>query len=277
MHLVIGGSLGDEVALTGVLREIHRSRPRERITVAARHPEVFAGHPDLADSYPEDDGTTHVLPLDPWPLTGPLPYAYGHVLGVQVVDPTPTIELAADDFRGLREKIGGVAVDALAAGITVAIDTWAGWPRRRWPIDRFDDLARRLACERGVQVVEVGASTPDCTGAQRPAWALPDARWSLVDRLAIRETAALLSLARLYVGNDSGLAHVAAAVGTPAVVIYVVPWWGRAYPSTIPVFDPRALHSLHADAWHEFGIAEASAIGVDQVQRAALLALERAR
>ena len=43
---------------------------------------------------------------------------------------------------------------------------------------------------------------------------------NFVDRLTLRETAEVIAAARLFVGNDSGLSHIAAAVGTPTVMIF---------------------------------------------------------
>jgi ADP-heptose:LPS heptosyltransferase len=42
----------------------------------------------------------------------------------------------------------------------------------------------------------------------------------LTSRLSIGETAALIETSDLYVGNDSGVAHLASAVGTPVVVVF---------------------------------------------------------
>ncbi|PYS23365.1 MAG: hypothetical protein DMF72_09575 [Acidobacteria bacterium] len=54
------------------------------------------------------------------------------------------------------------------------------------------------------------------------------AKISGIDDLSLPEVTALASRARLFVGNDSGIAHIAAAVGAPCVVIFgssnVVHW-----------------------------------------------------
>ena len=57
----------------------------------------------------------------------------------------------------------------------------------------------------------------------------------IVQNLHLRRVAALLSQCELYVGNDSGLMHLAAAVGTPVVILFgptaphlYLPGWVRS-------------------------------------------------
>ena len=78
---------------------------------------------------------------------------------------------------------------------------------KRWP--HFPELAERFA-----DVAIVG------TRDDLPARPFPThCRW-FVDRLTLRQTAELLASAGVAVGNDSGLSHVAAATGTPTVMIF---------------------------------------------------------
>jgi ADP-heptose:LPS heptosyltransferase len=83
---------------------------------------------------------------------------------------------------------------------------------KRWPY--FPQLAERFE-----DVVLVGTADDLC---QRDGTAMqfpPHAR-CFVDALTLRETAELLASVGAVVGNDSGLAHVAAAVGTPTVMLF---------------------------------------------------------
>jgi Glycosyltransferase family 9 (heptosyltransferase) len=78
---------------------------------------------------------------------------------------------------------------------------------KRWPY--FPELAARLE-----DVAIVG------TRDDLPVRPFPGhCRW-FVDRLSLRETAELMASAGLVVGNDCGLAHVAAAAGTPTLMIF---------------------------------------------------------
>lgn len=78
---------------------------------------------------------------------------------------------------------------------------------KRWP--HFPELAERFD-----DVAIVG------TREDLPARIFPAHCRSYVDKLSLRETAELLASAGFVVGNDSGLSHVAAAVGTPTLMIF---------------------------------------------------------
>jgi heptosyltransferase-2 len=83
---------------------------------------------------------------------------------------------------------------------------------KRWP--HFPDLAARFA-----DVAIVGTADdmrrPDGSEMRFP----PHAK-SFIGALTLRDTAELMAAAGVVVANDSGLAHVAAAVGTPTVMLF---------------------------------------------------------
>jgi ADP-heptose:LPS heptosyltransferase len=85
---------------------------------------------------------------------------------------------------------------------------------KRWPSESYSTLVRELSGELGERVVLIEG--PDERGVARE---IPGAR-VLELRGPLSESAALLERAEIYVGSDSGLAHLAAAVGTPAVTIF---------------------------------------------------------
>jgi predicted lipopolysaccharide heptosyltransferase III len=88
---------------------------------------------------------------------------------------------------------------------------------KQWPTENFARVAEFLH-GLGMAAVAVG-SRPEAgvLGAFKDVSAVPVVTF---DDLTLPEITALASRARLFVGNDSGVAHIAAAVGTPAVVIF---------------------------------------------------------
>jgi hypothetical protein len=220
MILRIRGSLGDEVALTALPREIRKNDSEEKIFVECNRPELFETNPHI---HPRNEvgGRLIDLKLAPDYTVGNLVHQYAKQIGLTCVsDSTPDLYLSGE--KG--------AIDPWK----IAIDTWAGWPRRRWPIENWRKVAHCLK-DRGYTVVEVGATVPDCIGRKRSEFI--GFGQCLVDKLSVRQTAYFLRECRLFIGSDSGLMHVAAAVDTPQVVLYAVPWYGRAYQSTSPLFS----------------------------------------
>lgn len=85
----------------------------------------------------------------------------------------------------------------------IAIHPFSGSPKKNWPLAAFRELAHRLPLP-----VEFSAGPDEILeGAQRFGDLRGLARW--------------LAGAALYIGNDSGVTHLAAAVGTPVVAIFL--------------------------------------------------------
>jgi len=108
--------------------------------------------------------------------------------------------------------------------VLVGIHPSASDGSKRWPAQRFAQLADRLADSRGVRVVLV-AGPADAPQAQHVEQAMQRRPLNVAGRLSVGELAALLARCRLLVSNDSGPVHLAAAVGTPVVALF-----GRAQP-----------------------------------------------
>ena len=91
--------------------------------------------------------------------------------------------------------------------------------QKRWPVCRFAEVARTLVAQTGAQVIVAGGPSEEALAAQLCS-AIGPAAISLAGRLNLRQSMALFAACDLFVGNDSGPLHLAAAVGTPVVGIY---------------------------------------------------------
>jgi ADP-heptose:LPS heptosyltransferase len=114
-----------------------------------------------------------------------------------------------------------LAESGLAAGRPlVAMCPGSKQRAKRWPLERWAELGARLIGAGGVDVVIVGG--PDearVAGEVTRGW--PAGRSAvLAGRLSVLESAEALRRSRLYVGNDTGAMHLAAAVGTPCVAVF---------------------------------------------------------
>ncbi len=133
-------------------------------------------------------------------------------LGVVGSAPPPEVDLdaasriAAFDFlrqNGLREHD------------FIAIHPSSGSSRKNWPPDRFRDLARRLRQEWQPLLWIEGEADRGVVAAVVGSVEEPVAR-----DLPLRVLACLLSLSRGFVGNDSGVTHLAAAVNAPVIALF---------------------------------------------------------
>lgn len=103
---------------------------------------------------------------------------------------------------------------------------------RRYPPELFAEAAAELAREDGFQIVFTGG-TSECELVESIRALMGEPSWSLAGRLALDELAGVISLAPVLLSNNTGPVHIAAAVGTPVVVLYALtnpqhtPWGVR--------------------------------------------------
>jgi ADP-heptose:LPS heptosyltransferase len=145
----------------------------------------------------------------------------------------------------------------------LAVGPAANWRGKEWPAERFAELARRLTARDGLlpgAPVAVLAAAHERTQAAPLLASVPGAI-DLVGRTDLLTAAALLRRAGLFVGNDTGLMHLAAAAGAPTLGLFgpspaweYAPWGPhtavaqteRGYRALVgaPGFDPRTAESL---------------------------------
>ena len=109
-------------------------------------------------------------------------------------------------------------------GITVAkpiiaIHAGAGIIQRQWTTEGFAEVADWLSA-RGYQVIFVGAGTDDLDKIHAVMSAVNLKAYNLGDKLSLGELMALFEMSSLFLGNDSGPMHLAAAIGTPVVALF---------------------------------------------------------
>jgi len=216
---------GAHRGVAGRLRLIHRLR-HERFDLAILFQKAFeaaafaalAGIPARV-GYPTDlrrGLLTHPVDLPPPDLHHiDVFQRIATFLGCPIRDPLPFFHLDEEDRRKAIDFLAGRSGPFL-----VALHPGASKPQRGWHADRFARLGTRLADRFGARVLLVGgpADGPllDSIRAGLPAGAVVN-----MDRgLPIRELAAVLERCRLFIGNDSGPMHVAAALGVPTIGLF---------------------------------------------------------
>ena len=100
----------------------------------------------------------------------------------------------------------------------VGVFPGAGHPSRRWPLERFGELARRLADTDGLHTA-LFIGPEELQQAKQIRAAFPKDSTTPIERLDIPQLASALARISVLVSNDTGPVHIAAAVGTPTVVL----------------------------------------------------------
>ncbi|HVP45292.1 MAG TPA: glycosyltransferase family 9 protein [Bryobacteraceae bacterium] len=147
--------------------------------------------------------------------------------------PPQDCQIHAADFFAAQVGLPGLAIPHIDCprrddGFAV-IHPFSGSAKKCWPLERYRELANRLEAHMPIRW---------CVGPEEP---LPGA--VRIDDLY--ELACWLASARVYVGNDSGITHLAAAVGTPVVALFGPTdprIWGPRGPNVRVIARPSLEH-----------------------------------
>ena len=116
----------------------------------------------------------------------------------------------------------------------IALHPGTSKPERSWHTDRFAILCQKLAKEHRVKIVLLGTDA-EVELLKKIHRNCPPGVAYLLPAMNLRETAAVIKKSQLFIGNDSGMMHVAAMVNTPIVGIF-----GPGSPQTSgPYMDPE--------------------------------------
>jgi len=156
--------------------------------------------------------------------------------------PAPRLWFVDEQNEKARALIG-------AGTPILAIGPTANWPGKMWPAQNYIELIKILTARDGILPharVAVFAAPGEENEARHVLQSVPAERQiDMIAKCDPGTAAAALSLCALYIGNDSGLMHCAAAAGTPTVGLFGPSWphlyrpWGEkaTYASTPESYD----------------------------------------
>lgn len=116
-----------------------------------------------------------------------------------------------------RHGFAGRGPARAAATGPVALAPGSGSPRKCWPQQRWLQLGERLHAAGRALVGVVGPVEQERDDPRRWPWTVPVGWWA---GLSAAELARRLAPVRAFVGNDSGVTHLAAACGVPTVAVF---------------------------------------------------------
>jgi ADP-heptose:LPS heptosyltransferase len=159
-------------------------------------------------------------------------------LGVEAKSDKLEVWLGDEDERFAEETfLNG----NLNSRLVVALAPGASSFDKQWPAERFSEISEWLVKRMRASIVVVGGK-PDAAWGDELVSALGSSVLNLSGKTTIRQAAAVLKRCNLYVGNDTGPKHLAAAGGTKVVEI-----------SCVPV-SAEALYWTGPELWHAWGV-----------------------
>jgi len=148
----------------------------------------------------------------------------------------------------VREADEEFAVQTLSAhgvrqdDLLIAVAPGAGAPKRCWPIERFVELAAWLSETYAARVVILGGPEDAALG-HTLGTGVGGTGIDLVGKATLSQGAAVLRRCRLFIGNDSGPMHLAAAAGASVIAISCHPRAGSVQHENSPSrFGPWGRH-----------------------------------
>jgi heptosyltransferase-3 len=166
----------------------------------------------------------------------------------------------------------------------LAIGPAANWRGKQWRAERFAELAQRLSGAGGplpgARIAVLAAAHERAQAAPLLAAPAPGGVIDLVGRTDLLTAAAVLRRCSLFIGNDTGLTHIAAAAGVatlglfgPSPVAQYAPW-GAATAFVRTALAPEALYGPGYD--HRTTDTLMDSLTVDMVEAAACQLWRRA-
>ncbi len=146
-------------------------------------------------------------------------------LAIFVESPRPRVYPNAADRAFAEQYLAG-----MSAGRIAAIHPGSGSEQKNWAPEKFAALGRWLMTEWQAQLLVIqGEADEEAVG--RLMEELPGQPVKLVRGLKLVELAAVVERCALFVGNDSGITHLAAAVGVPTLALFG--------PGSVAIWEPR--------------------------------------
>lgn len=140
-------------------------------------------------------------------------------VGVKATTSVPRLEPDEDSRQAASEALQSLEPPFVVLHPGGAENPGTSMTDKRWPVERYAQLIRHLA-DRGLKCVLTGSQAEAGLCRQLSEHADAGTCLNLAGKLDLMGSVAVIERAAVYVGADTGISHLAAAVGTPAVVVF---------------------------------------------------------
>lgn len=140
-----------------------------------------------------------------------------HFMKGQVSNEHLEVWLSQEDENFVESVLKAHRVDA--SSLLVAINPGARELKRVWPLENYIEVARWLQQNYQVYIIIVGGAAEEQLGEKFQSVVEDESVINLAGKTTLRQLCAVLKYCHLYIGNDTGPMHLAAAVNTSVVEI----------------------------------------------------------
>jgi ADP-heptose:LPS heptosyltransferase len=170
-------------------------------------------------------GVKKVLSISPFPEKGRRVHGIDHMLsslssmGIPGAGRIPRIFLIEEDRRFAERWLRQRGVYEGAEKGLIALHPGSGSRKKLWPIDKFLDLIDRISRDLRLNtILFIGPAEREYVGSGLER--IRSMNPILAENLPLIHVASLLDRCRCYIGNDSGVTHLAAAIGIPTIALF---------------------------------------------------------
>jgi heptosyltransferase-3 len=163
-------------------------------------------------------------------------------LAIFDADPLPRLSLQ----RKAGAQTPAPKVPALPV---LALHPGRGSERKNWPEEKWAALLSEIINKTGFEMLMIGGEA-EGSRLQRLAATLPPARLRVAQSLPLSDLAFILSRCDAFLGHDSGISHLAAAVGLPGILLWgetITEVWRPPSVKIALLSDPDGLAALPVD------------------------------
>jgi len=249
------GGIGDDLLYTTVAHEIKKRNRNAKIWILSQYPDLFAGNKDITRVFsPETQwylcyspmlrtkrrAPTYTIPKYPWSINKEDMAPQKHILKImcEAVGIKGEIELRPYLYLTDEEKLQGRKCEKQIAIQCIGPNSGTTMYNKLWYVDRFQRVVDQiLEYYDGYTLIQLGSQNDHLLkGVQ-----------DLRGKTSLRETAAILSQSKCFIGTVGFLAHLARAVECKSVIIY----GGRehAWQTGYPENENLETHLVCAPCW----------------------------
>ena len=127
------------------------------------------------------------------------------------------VEISNEDIENAKMILGAYNLEGK---FLIAIHPGANVEFKEWPINRYIELGKKIVKRGDCKIFVLGAPGREAELAKHVSDSIGSEAYNLGGKTPLRTLLALLGIFTIYIGNDSGPMHMAAAAGCPSIAIF---------------------------------------------------------